>query len=87
MKLCKLAIIAIAIPFLQTSCASTRASATEVHTQANFTYMKWQGGTSPSLVMYGGNHSVPTRAGGSVIGTTSSGIVAAITALAAYFAK
>lgn len=79
MKFYNLAILAVVIPFLS-GCAGTYVSGKCLYTQANADYIEWHGGANPSFKAYKINHSTPTRAGGSVLGTVGSSIVAGITA-------
>ncbi len=62
------------------ACAGTYASSKCVYTQADCEYLEWHGGPRPSLMMRGVNHSTPTRAGGSVLGTVAMGAASIITA-------
>lgn len=63
-----------------TGCARTSATAERFHTQANVDYVEWHGGKNPRLIMRGVNHSTPTRAGGSLIGTAGAAGAGVITA-------
>lgn len=63
------------------SCAGTFASGERFYTQANADYVEWHGGGKPVLIMHGVNHSTPTRAGGSVMGTALGGATGFATAV------
>lgn len=72
------------LPFLfLCSCANTvvkRDGKVVLWTQANASTLEFHSGDT-SLKMTMMNHSTPTRAGGSVIGTTATGAAGVITAL------
>lgn len=67
-----LLLLSLCLPFC--SCAHTKATAEYVDIQANCSYVEWHGGSRPSLIMRDVNHSTPTRAGGSLIGTTGAAL-------------
>lgn len=61
------------LPLFLCSCAGTYVSGACMFTQANATNIEWHGGTNPWFKAKILNHSIPTRAGGSVIGTSLMG--------------
>lgn len=69
------------LPLLLIGCAHTKATAEYVDIQANCSYVEWHGGPRPSLIMRDVNHSTPTRAGGSLIGTTGAAMTGVAGAL------
>lgn len=86
MKTYKLATLTLlVIPFLSVGCASTEVwqnGQRVFRTEMNCRYMALN--TSPSrssLIVHGMNHSTPTRAGGSVLGTGLGGVTGVAGAL------
>lgn len=66
------------------ACASTSVSEngrTVFRTQMNCAYMEYRSPAGSRLVVHGMNHSTPTRAGGSVIGTAATGATSLATAI------
>lgn len=63
----------VLLPLTFTGCAGTLATGKFMYTQANADYIEWHGGANPSFKAWKINHSTPTRAGGSVIGTSLMG--------------
>ncbi len=81
MNLARLSVF-LALPFC--SCAGTRVSEngkTVFYTQMNCAYMEYRSPAGSRLIVHGMNHSTPTRAGGSVIGTAATGATSLATAI------
>lgn len=77
-------LLPVLLALLGCSCASTYATKDRVNIQSNCSYVEWHGGEHPSLKMYGVNNSIPTRAGGSFVGTLGTAISAGIMAAATH---
>lgn len=74
----------VLFPFLLCSCAGTYADSQRVYTQANVERLEWHGRGGASLVLVKADHSTPTRAGGSFIGTAATGVAGVATAIATH---
>lgn len=71
--------------FLFVGCAQTQvreAGKVVFTTQMNCASMSYRSAAGSTLTVTGMNHSTPTRAGGSVIGTTGTALVGVATAIA-----
>lgn len=67
------------LPLLLCSCG-TMASKDRVDVRSNAAYVEWHGGNKPSLIMTDVDNGTPTRAAGSVVGTTGSSLMGIIMA-------
>lgn len=68
--------LAALLPLLMIGCAFTEVrenGKTVFRTQMNCAYMEYRSPSRSVLIVHGMNHSTPTRAGGSVLGTGLSG--------------
>lgn len=77
-------LLPVLLALLGCSCASTYATKDRVNIQSNAERVEWHGGANPSLVIVKLNNSIPTRAGGSVIGTTGMAVAGGIMAAATH---
>ncbi len=79
-------LLAALLAFALTACASTtvyRNGKRVLNTQANASLLVFHQGDT-DLRIEGLNHSTPTRAGGSVIGTAGTALTGIVTAVAAH---